>query len=228
MSRVFLITGANRGIGFAILRSLSQQAPEHTYILGVRSLPSGDEARQKVKEECPLAHLEGVELDITSDDSIRRAADVIKHRYGRLDCLVNNAGIGLNPKPDQSDFRAIYNQVFDTNVTSIALTTNLFLPLLSQSNGPRVINVSSARGSVAMQTNAKLPPTASIPYTVSKTALNITTLEMAKLNPEVMFHVVSPGHCKTAFNGYRGKKDPLDGAKNRGDVRMTVGAAFCT
>lgn len=64
-----------------------------------------------------------------------------------------------------------------------------------------------------MQTHEQLPPTASIPYTISKTALNVAMLEIAKLETDVLFQAVSPGHCKTAFNGFRGTKDPLEGAE---------------
>jgi NAD(P)-dependent dehydrogenase (short-subunit alcohol dehydrogenase family) len=126
---------------------------------------------------------------------------------------VNNAAVAGNPKSDLSDFRQIYNQIFDSNITSAALLTNHFLPVLKASKSPQVINVSSARGSVARATTETNPPVACIPYSVSKTALNIMTYEMAKLEPGVGFHVASPGHCKTAFNGFRGKKDPLDGAR---------------
>jgi NAD(P)-dependent dehydrogenase (short-subunit alcohol dehydrogenase family) len=127
--------------------------------------------------------------------------------------LINNAGIASNPKSDGSDFRQVYNQILDTNVTSIAVLTTRFLPLLELSDDPRVINISSARASVALQASGSLPPTASIPYSISKTAVNILTMELQKLHPSILFHAVSPGHCKTALNGFRGTKDPIDGAK---------------
>ena len=107
----------------------------------------------------------------------------------------------------------MYNQIFDTNVTSVGLLTSLCMPLLRNSTEARVINISSGRASVHNITSGNLPPTASIPYSVSKVALNILTLEMAKTYPDVDFYAANPGHCKTAFNGYRGAKDPLDGAR---------------
>ena len=58
-----------------------------------------------------------------------------------------------------------------------------------------------------------LPPTACIPYSVSKVVLNALTLEFEKMYPEVEFFVASPGHCRTGFNGFRGKKDPVGGAR---------------
>lgn len=127
--------------------------------------------------------------------------------------LINNAAIASNPNPDLSDFRRVYASILDTNITSVGVVTSLFLPLLNASVNPLVINVSSARASVALQTSGKLPPTASIPYTISKTGLNILTLELAKLHENIRFYCASPGHCCTAFNQYRGVKDPVEGAK---------------
>jgi NAD(P)-dependent dehydrogenase (short-subunit alcohol dehydrogenase family) len=87
------------------------------------------------------------------------------------------------------------------------------MPLLNASDDARIINVSSARASVTLQTTGKLPPTASIPYSISKTALNILTLELSKLHENIKFYSVSPGHCRTELNDFTGSKDPLDGAK---------------
>jgi NAD(P)-dependent dehydrogenase (short-subunit alcohol dehydrogenase family) len=131
-----------------------------------------------------------------------------------LAVLINNAGIALIPQSDRSDLRPTYNHILNTNVSSIALCTSLFLPLLkSSSPHPRVLNVSSVRASLALLSSGKLPPTVSVPYSISKVALNALTLENALANKEVWFGAVSPGHCKTAFNGWRGRKDPVDGAR---------------
>lgn len=127
--------------------------------------------------------------------------------------LVNNAAIGVNPSDDHIDFRNIYSRTFDTNITSVGLLTSLAIPLLRKSPDPRVINISSGRASIHRITTGDLPPTASVSYSVSKVALNALTLELAKVYPEVSFYAANPGHCKTAFNGYKGKKDPLEGAR---------------
>lgn len=129
--------------------------------------------------------------------------------------LVNNAGLGaLEDATSSSTWRDVWTRVLDTNVISIRLMTHHFLPLLQRSSfTARVINVSSARGSFARASSADSPPTASIPYSVSKAALNMLTLEMDKAIPGVEFYAVSPGHCKTAFNGFRGKKEPVEGGK---------------
>jgi NAD(P)-dependent dehydrogenase (short-subunit alcohol dehydrogenase family) len=75
-----------------------------------------------------------------------------------------------------------------------------------------VINISSARASIHNITTGNLPPTACAPYSVSKVALNALTLELGKSHPDVKFYAANPGHCKTAFNGFKGKKDPVEGA----------------
>ena len=114
--------------------------------------------------------------------------------------LVNNAGAAVIPSaPDFSDYRSAFSAVYDTNVTSVAITMQLFLPLLRKSPSGIVINVSSGRGSLGISSSGKMPPTVSIPYSISKTALNALTLEMVKFpeNEDVQFQVVGPGHCKT-------------------------------
>ena len=107
----------------------------------------------------------------------------------------------------------MFNSVLNTNVTSVGLLTSLLTPLLLESETAKVISISSGRASVERLTSGNLPPTVSVPYSVSKVALNIMTLEMAKSESRITFYLANPGHCSTAFNGYKGKKDPLLGAE---------------
>ena len=89
-----------------------------------------------------------------------------------------------------------------------------FLPFMKESSSDaRTINISSSRASLHLSSTGNLPPSRVISYSVSKTALNALTVEYAKAESNVAFYAASPGHCKTAFNGFRGTKDPLDGAK---------------
>lgn len=144
----------------------------------------------------------------------------------RSSVLINNAAIACNPKPDLTDFRDVFNSVLNTNVTSVGLVTSLCVPLLRASEEPRVINVSSARASMALQTSGKLPATASIPYSISKTGLNVLTLEIAKLHRNIRFYCASPGHCRTALNGFAGKKDPKEGVKVIVELAVSGGRHF--
>jgi NAD(P)-dependent dehydrogenase (short-subunit alcohol dehydrogenase family) len=106
------------------------------------------------------------------------------------------------------------------------MLTQAFVPLFKAAQSPRVVNVSSARGSVGRVTGSVNPPTASIPYSISKTALNLMIFEMAKLEPDIVFYTTSPGHTKTAFNGFRGTKDPLDAAKVVEELLLANDGAF--
>jgi NAD(P)-dependent dehydrogenase (short-subunit alcohol dehydrogenase family) len=214
-NRAVLITGANRGIGFAILQALALRSPSDHYLLGCRDLLKGEAAIQELRKLGITSPIEPIQIDVTSDDSLRAAVQTVDSKFGCLDVLVNNAGAAVIPSaPDFSDYRSAFSAVYDTNVTSVAITTQLFLPLLRKSPSGIVINVSSGRGSLGISSSGKMPPTASIPYSISKTALNALTLEMAKFpeNQDVQFQVVGPGHCKTEFNRYRGTRDPLEGA----------------
>jgi NAD(P)-dependent dehydrogenase (short-subunit alcohol dehydrogenase family) len=141
--------------------------------------------------------------------------------------LVNNAGITSPLKTQNlSTLRDNFNSTFNANITSVAGVTTAFLPLLHFSPNPKVINISSGRASLSRSSNGNLPPTAVVAYSVSKAALNSLTIEMQKAEDalekaegtgegwgKIEFWAANPGHCKTAFNGYRGTKDPLEGAE---------------
>ena len=160
------------------------------------------------------AEVDVIELDVASESSIKKAEEDVRKKYGRLDILVNNAGIAIAEEPDHSNLSKSYAETFNINVTGVALMMSIFLPLMKETSpDPRVINISSARASLSLSSSGGLPPSRVISYSVSKTALNALTIEYAKAEPGVKFYAASPGHCKTAFNGYRGTKDPLDGAK---------------
>jgi len=210
--KVILVTGSNQGIGFGIIQALSKQRPENTYILGVRSIENGHNAVSQLKELGITSKLEVIQLDITDDTQIAAAVSEVGAKLGRVDVLVNNAAVALIPKPDHSDVRQAFDNVLSVNVSSVAAMTYAFLPLLKKSEDPRVINMSSARGSITRLTAGMMPPTTSIPYCVSKAALNILTMEFAEAEKDVLFQLVSPGFVKTAFNGFRGPKDPVDAA----------------
>lgn len=138
----------------------------------------------------------------------------------RLAVLINNAGIAGKIAEDNSDFREMYQKIMNTNVTSVGLVSTLFLPLLREANDARVINVSSARGSLTLVTTGKNPPTAFIPYSVSKAALNLLTVELSHTHPDINFQLVNPGWCKTGFNGFGGPKDPLEGAQSAAELAL--------
>jgi len=151
--------------------------------------------------------------------------------------LVNNAGIAPLPKSQGlSDVRESFKSTFDANITSVATVTSTFLALLHLSSTPKVINISSGRASLSRSAVGNMPPTAVVAYSVSKAALNSLTIEMQKAENvlrdgegrgegwgKIEFWAANPGHCKTAFNGYKGTKDPVDGAEVV--VQLVIGAS---
>ncbi|GME27289.1 hypothetical protein DE146DRAFT_607045 [Neofusicoccum parvum] len=216
-----MLTG--KGIGFCIVHRLAKRAPENTYLLAARSGKAGEEAIQQLRDLGVTADLEALEMDVTRDDQIQSAAEAARAQFGKIDVLVNNAAIAAVAAPDASlsDLRAAYSGVLDTNVTSVAAVTAAFLPLLRRSPDPRVVNVSSGRASMHALTTGTMPATVSVPYSVSKLAVNVLTLEMSKQEEgvkegeggRILYQAVNPGHCRTALNGFSGKRDPLEGAK---------------
>ncbi|KAG8530329.1 uncharacterized protein KY384_004831 [Bacidia gigantensis] len=213
-ARTILITGANRGIGFSILQALATRSPSDCYLLGCRKAEDGEAAISQFRNLGITAEIHVVVLDVSNESSIKAAEQIIRTTYQNLDVMINNAGIALLEAPDHSNIPEIYAATFQTNVTGVALMMSTFLPLLkATSTDPRIINVSSARGSLYLASSGKLPPSTTRSYCVSKAALNMLTVEYARAEPEVKICAAEPGSCKTAFNGFRGQKDPLDGAK---------------
>lgn len=212
--RTILITGANRGIGFSILQALATRSPSDHYLLAARSTKNGELAIQELRKSGVQAEIGVVELDVATESSIKGAEQEVRKKHGRLDILVNNAGIAILESLDSSNIQESYAQTFNINITGVALMMTTFLPILKESPpDARIINISSARASLHLSSTGNLPPSRVISYSVSKTALNALTVEYAKAEPAVAFTAASPGHCMTAFNGFRGTKDPLDGAK---------------
>ncbi|MCJ1273793.1 hypothetical protein MMC21_001586 [Puttea exsequens] len=212
--RVILITGANRSIGLAILQILAMHSPNDHYLLATRKPSNGVEAIERLRKLGLQAEIDVVELDVSREASVKASEEEVRRKYGRLDILVNNAGVAIREKPDHSNLAESYSEIFNTNVTGVALMMSTFLPLMKEtSSDPRIIDISSARGSLHLSSTGNLPPSVVTAYGVSKTALNALTLEFSKIEPDVRFYAACPGHCNTAFNGFRGTKDPLDGAK---------------
>ncbi|HEU5008478.1 MAG TPA: SDR family oxidoreductase [Jatrophihabitantaceae bacterium] len=210
---IALVTGANKGIGFEIAAGLGR--------LGWRV---GVGAREQRRREDAVAKLRadgadafGVALDVTSDESVTAAARLIEEQHGRLDVLVNNAGItgGMPQEPTTVDPATVL-RVVDTNVVGVIRVTNAMLPLLRRSSAPRIVNMSSGVGSLTLQTTpgAFVGPI-SAAYSPSKTFLNAVTVQYAKelADTDVLINAGCPGYCATDLNGFRGTRTAEQGAQ---------------
>jgi NAD(P)-dependent dehydrogenase (short-subunit alcohol dehydrogenase family) len=213
---IALITGANKGIGFETARQLG--AGGITVLAGAR-----DEARGVAAERALRDGLrEGVEarfvpLDVTEDESVRQAADWIEKEYGRLDILINNAGIARGQRPSETDLDQM-REVYETNVFGVIRVTNAMLPLLRQAPAARIVNVSSEVGSISSMTDPASPlfqMPAGLAYPSSKTALNMITAMYAKelRDTPIKVNAANPGYTATDLNRHSGFRSVAEGAE---------------
>lgn len=147
-----------------------------------------------------------VPIDVTEEASVAAAAADVEAHEGRVDRLINNAGVS-GSHARASDLTGDDTMfVFSTNVASIVRVTHAFLPLLRRSADPAVINVSSGMGSQALTHDPdRVESTIAAPlYTASKAAVTMLTMQYAKALPEVRFNAADPGYTATDFNGHTG------------------------
>ena len=176
-SKIALITGANKGIGKEIARQLGAQGL--TVLLGARDAKRGEEAASELRQEGLTAH--SVLLDVTDQASIDAAAKHIEAEFGKLDVLVNNAGIALDNGPASEMEIETLRRTYDTNVFGVFAVTKAFLPLLKKAEAGRIVNLSSGLGSLTQNSDpawefAFAKPLA---YNSSKAALNMMTVILA-------------------------------------------------
>ncbi|KAF3044350.1 hypothetical protein E8E12_009155 [Didymella heteroderae] len=137
----------------------------------------GNIALEKIKSMNHPGSASLVQLDVTSDASITSAFSSISKEFGRLDVLINNAGICPEPGPDPWPTREEMQSIFDTNVFGPTLMTQAAIPLLKTSSDPRIINVTSSLGSISTRLNPDdIVAGANYPaYRMSKAGLNMLT-----------------------------------------------------
>ncbi|WP_413804400.1 SDR family oxidoreductase [Streptomyces sp. OE57] len=201
-----LITGANKGLGFEAARRLIEAG--HTVYVGARDAHRGRTAAEMLGARF-------VQLDVTDEDSVKSAAEFLRADAGRLDVLVNNAGIVGARKPVGEVTGADMLTTYDTNVFGVVRVTHAFLPLLEASDAPVVVNVSSGLGSLAAcadPSRVEFQVTL-LDYNSSKTALVMVTSQYAKAFPTVRFNAVDPGYTATDLNGHQGTQTIEEGAE---------------
>ena len=208
-TKTALITGANKGIGLAIAHGLGTLG--FTVAVGARD----DVRRGEAVDRLRAAGIDafGVALDVTADDSVAAAAAAVERTAGRLDVLVNNAGIGGRTDGGAQDPTAldldVVRTVLDTNVFGVVRVTNAMLPLLRESASPRIVNVSSNMGSLALRTGPVMAA-----YAPSKSMLNSVTVQYARglAGTNIIVNACCPGYVATDFTGFAGQRTPEQGA----------------
>ena len=202
--KIALITGANKGIGKEIARQLG--ALGMTVLMGARDAQRGEEAAAELKAGGADAH--AITLDVTDPATIDAAAAQIESDYGRLDVLVNNAGISIDGSLSSAltleldDLRRTY----ETNVFGVFSVIKAFVPLLQKSDAGRIVNMSSGLGSLTQNSDpswgfAGVKPLA---YNSSKAALNMMTVIFAAAlkDTPIKVNAVCPGSVVTDLNPY--------------------------
>lgn len=203
---VTLITGANKGLGYEAARQLL--ALGHTVYIGARSAERGEAAASIG------AHF--VHLDVTDDALVAAALRTIAEREGRLDVLVNNAGIGGSTMGAVGLTGPDALAVFNTNAVGTIRVTQAALPLLRKSANPLVVNLSSGLGSFgdAAALKNQGPAHAFVVYGASKAAVSMITVQYAKALPEIKFNAVEPGYTATDLTAaLGGGQSPAEGAR---------------
>lgn len=211
--RIALITGANKGIGLEIARQLG--AAGVTVIVGARDTDRGLAATRALSEQGIAA--EFVQLDVSDEASISAAAETIAARHGRLDILVNNAGIvDDGDGPPSVAAAAAVRRVIETNFIGALAVTQAMLPLLRKASAARIVNLSSALGSLAGNGDPTSPYYAArlMGYNASKAALNMLTVQLSEelRHTPIVVNSVSPGFVKTDLTGL-GHMTPEEGAR---------------
>lgn len=213
-TKIVLITGANTGIGYAVAKGIASQNKGYHVLIGSRDTEKGIEAAATLQKEG--LSVEAITIDVTVDASIFEAVETVTTKFGRLDILINNAGIAI-PAPDSS-LRSEFEQVYSVNTFGAAVTTESFLPLLEKSSSANIVFVSSALGSLTMRANPenKYYNGLGAVYRSSKAALNMLALHYAKIGREKGWRVntCTPGLTKSSLAPRAAQGHPVEvGAK---------------
>jgi NAD(P)-dependent dehydrogenase (short-subunit alcohol dehydrogenase family) len=193
--KTVLVTGANKGIGYEIVRQMARAG--WRVFLGARDRQRGEQARARLAEE--KLNVDFLELDVSRPESIAQAAERLTGELSSLDALVNNAGVLndegasiVNIDPD------LIHRTLDTNTFGPLRLTQRLLPLLEKAaDGGRVINLSSGLGQLDDMEDG-YPA-----YGLSKTALNVVTRKFASAlkGKKIAVNSVCPGWVKTDMGG---------------------------
>lgn len=201
-----LITGANRSIGLETARQLSEKGL-FVYI-GSRDLAKGEEAVKELTQK-GFKNIKAIQIDVTDPKSVLAARNIVEKEQGKLDLLINNAGV-LGALPQEPSTNSIENiqQTFGTNFFGVITVTQTFLDLLKKSDSPRISNITSGLGSLTLHSDPtwKYYAIKALSYVSSKAALNAFTVTLAYELRDLPFKVnaIDPGYTATDFNHFSG------------------------
>lgn len=201
--RIALVTGANKGIGFEVARELARKR-FHVF-LAARNANAGKVAAEKLKADGEVTFLQ---MDVSDEESVAGAVKEFAKHADHLDVLVNNAGIILDGDEDVLNIsREMFETTLRTNTLGPLVVSQAFAPLLQKSKSPRIVNVSSGSGQLADGADGWAPA-----YSISKTALNGVTAQLATKLPKFAVNAVCPGWVRTDMGGADASRSVAEGA----------------
>ncbi len=214
MERVALVTGANRGIGLAIARALGELG--HVVLVGSRDRARGLHAVDELRRQSIDARLQLI--DVRDPGSVDAASAEIERDVGRLDVLVNNAGVKLefHPAPPSTTPIDVVVETYDTNVFGTMRVIQVMLPLLLVSPSPRIVNLSSGLGSLSLAATpgTKYHERPLLGYNTAKAAVNALTIQFANefAATALKINAADPGYVRTDMTRNDGSRTPAQGA----------------
>ncbi|WP_409464970.1 SDR family NAD(P)-dependent oxidoreductase [Amycolatopsis sp. GA6-003] len=215
--KIALVTGANKGVGLATARQLAERGL--TVLLGTRDAEKGASAATELAEDG--GSVRPVRIDIADAASVREAAALAERDYGRLDVLVNNAGM-LIRKPAVEVTAEDMRPEFETNVFGLVRVIHAMLPLPRRSRSARIVNVASDSAMFAKTTEPGsmfARSHESFVYSATKAAVNMLTVKYANAfldDPElahIKVNAVTPGYVATDLNNFNGVRATEEGAR---------------
>lgn len=204
--KTVLITGGNRSIGLETVKQLSKKGL--FVYLGSRDIKKGEEAVKKLNQD-GYSNIKAIEIDVNNPETILAAKVIVEQEKGKLDILINNAGvIGVLPQEPSTTSIEDIQKTFDTNFFGAIRVTQVFLDLLKKSDSPRISNITSGLGSLTLHSDPtwKYHTIKGVCYVPSKAALNAFTITLAYELRDLPFKVnaIDPGYTATDFNHFSG------------------------
>ena len=223
--KIAFITGGNRGLGFQTALDLKNAGTK--VVIGSRDLKQGEEAVAKLRAAGVDADV--IKFDITNSADLQTAYDYFNSKYGRLDILINNAGVaggtfpGTGPEHRAADVPLdVLDKVFATNFFAPIALTKKLLPLIRKSPAGRIVNLSSILGSLTLQADPNSPiyNAKSFAYDASKTALNAFTVHLAYelRDTNIKVNSAHPGWVKTDMGGEQAPMELSEGGKTSAEL----------
>jgi NAD(P)-dependent dehydrogenase (short-subunit alcohol dehydrogenase family) len=222
-AKVALITGANKGIGLETARQLGKLGV--TVLVGARDLKRGEDAAEVLRGVGVDAR--AIKLDVVSEADRTAAAKYVDKAFGRLDILVNNAAVMLDPRSGNATSTtpmSVLRDTFETNFFAVVALTQTLLPLLRKSPAARIVNLSSILASLTLHATPGSPiyDAKTFAYDASKSALNAFTIHLAHelKGTRIKVNSAHPGWVKTEMGGEGAQMEIVDGAKTSVQLAM--------